>query len=336
MRHFIIVAVLVAIVTAIVTFGLESAQLLPPVASAEGQQVDRLFGLHIQVIAFLFSLIVVFMVYSIVVFRRKRGDTGDGANIHGNTKLEIAWTVAPLAAVLFFSFLGARQLADITAASPDEMVIEVTAQQFAWRFDYPEYGISSAELNLPQGRQILFKLTATDVIHSFWVPEFRVKQDAVPGKTTTLRVTPTETGQYKIRCAELCGTGHHSMLATVNVLQPADFEAWVAQQTAPQPSATGSELGAQIAQLQGCIGCHSVDGSQRVGPTWLGLYGTQEALEDGSSVLVDEEYLQQSILDPAAQITKGFPNVMPPTYKDSLSQEEVAALVEYIKSLGEE
>jgi cytochrome c oxidase subunit 2 len=336
MKHFIIVAVLVAIITALVTLGLGSAQLVPPIASEEGLQVDRLFGLHIQVIAFLFSLIMVLMVYSIVVFRRKRGETGDGAYFHGNTKLEIAWTIAPLVTVLFFSFLGARQLAEITAASPDEMVIEVTAQQFAWRFDYPDYGISSAELNLPRGRQILFKLTATDVIHSFWVPEFRVKQDAVPGMTTTLRVTPTHVGQYQIRCAELCGTGHYSMLAPVNVMEPSDFEAWVSEKTMPSDLTTGADLGAETAQLQGCLGCHSTDGSRLVGPTWLGLYGTQEALEEGTSVLVDEVYLRESILNPADQITKGFPNVMPATYKDTLSEEDVEALIEYIKSLGDQ
>jgi cytochrome c oxidase subunit 2 len=335
MRHFIIVAVLVAIVTALVTIGLGSAQLVPPIASEEGLQIDRLFGLHIRVIAFLFSLIMVVMIYSIVVFRRKQGETGDGAYVRGNAKLEIAWTIAPLATVLFFSFLGARQLAQITAASPDEMVIEVTAQQFAWRFDYPDYGISSAELNLPRGRQILFKLTATDVIHSFWVPEFRVKQDAVPGMTTNLRVTPTQVGQYQIRCAELCGTGHYSMLAPVNVMEPADFEAWVSEKTMPS-DLTGADLGAAIAQLQGCVGCHSIDGSRLVGPTWLGLYGTQEALEGDTSVLVDEAYLRDSILHPADQITKGYPNVMPATYEDALSEEQVEALVEYIKSLGEQ
>lgn len=334
MKHFFIVAVLVAIVTVLVTIGLGSIQLLPPIASEEGLQIDRLFGLHIQVIAFLFALIVVFIIYSVVVFRRKPGETGDGAYFHGNTKLEIAWTIVPLVTVLFFSFLGARQLAQITAASPDEMIVEVTGQQFAWRFDYPDHGITSPELNLPRGRQVLLRLSSSDVIHSFWVPEFRVKQDAVPGMVTELRVTPTHVGRYKVRCAELCGTGHYNMLATVNVMEPADFEAWVAEQTAPAESAAGAELGAKIAQLHGCLGCHSTDGRRLVGPTWLGLYGTEESLEGGSAVLVDDEYLRESILDPAAQTTEGFPNVMPPNYKDTLSEAEIEALIEYIKSLA--
>lgn len=334
MKHFIAVAILVAIVTALVTIGLGSIHLLPSLASEQGVLVDGLFGLHVRVITFLFSLIVVITLYSIVVFRRKPGDTGDGRHIEGNTALEIVWTIIPLGTVLFFATLGARQLSQITTPSPDEMVIEVTAQQFAWRFDYPDYGITTTELNLPHGRPILFKLTSMDVIHSFWVPEFRMKQDAVPGMTTTLRVTPSQVGQYKVRCAELCGTGHHAMLAAVNVMEPVDFQAWVDKETAASKLA-GAELGAELAKTQGCIGCHSIDGSQLVGPTWLGLYGRQVTFADGTTVQADEEYLRQSILDPAAQIVKGFPaNVMPNTYKDTLSQDDVGALIEYIESLG--
>ncbi len=343
MRHYIIVAMLVAVVTALVTIGLGSAQLLPPVASEEGMRVDNLFGLHIRVIAFLFALIVVFTVYSVVVFRRKPGETGDGLYIHGNTKLEIIWTVVPLVTVLFFGVLGARQLSQITLPDSDELVVDVTAQQFAWRFDYPDFGITSSELNLPRGRQVLLRLNAVDVIHSFWVPEFRVKQDAVPGMITELRITPTQAGEYKVRCAEICGTAHYSMLAPVKVIEAADFEAWVAEKTAPSEAeaetaaseVSGAQLGAELVQTQGCLGCHSTDGSRLVGPTWLGIYGAEESLEDGTSVLVDEEYLRSSILEPNDQITRGFPaRVMPNTYKDVLSDAEIEAVIEYIRSLG--
>ena len=351
MKHIIIVAVLVAIVTALVILGLSSIQLLPTIASAEGALIDNLFELQVIIIAFLFSLIVVFVLYSVVVFRRKPGEVEEGPNIRGNTKLEVVWTVVPLITVLSLGVIGARQLRVISTPAPDELVVDVIASSFAWRFDYPDEGISSPVLNVPQGRQIAFRITSvdTDVIHSFWVPEFRVKQDAVPGQVNTLRITPTHVGQYKVRCAELCGVGHAYMLAEVNVMEPADFEAWLATQTPPPEAAdaeagtevtgsevTGAELGAQIAQSQGCIGCHSSDGSQLVGPTWQGLFGTEEVLEDGSSVLVDEEYVRNSILEPAAQITEGFPNVMPATYKDTLTEEEIDALVEYIKSLGEQ
>ena len=350
MKHFVIVAVLVAIVTAVVTIGLGNAQIVPPLASAEGLEVDRLFGLHIQIIAFLFALILVFTLYSVVVFRRKPGDDSDGQHIHGNTKLEIVWTVIPLITVLYFGVIGAQQLSQITRPNSEELVVEVTAQQYAWTFHYPDWDITSPELNLPRDRQVLFQMTSLDVIHSFWVPEFRIKQDAVPGSTTELRITPTEVGAYKVRCAELCGTAHYSMLAPVNVLEPSDFEAWVAEHTAPPetpeesvpsqesdgaPEGPSAVQGAELAQSQGCLGCHSVDGSQLVGPTWLGLYGSEEALEDGTSVTVDDAYLLSSILEPGAQLTQGYPNIMPATYQDTLSDEEIEALIEYIKSLGE-
>jgi len=351
MRHFITVAVLVVISTILVSIGLEFLPILPLQAGQEAASVDWLFKLELRVIAFLFSLIVVFTLYSVIVFRRKAGETQDGPHIHGNAKLEIIWTVIPLITVLFFGVLGAQGLSQITSPEPDELVVEVTAQQFAWRFDYPDHGITFAsELHLPRDRQVLLKMTSTDVIHSFWVPELRVKQDAVPGMTTELRLTPTEVGDYQVRCTELCGTAHYSMLAPVKVEEPADFEAWVAANAASSNDMTqsegaadtgpleltGAELGAQVAQTQGCAGCHSVDGSQLVGPTWLGLYDSQVTLDDDTTVVADADYLRRSIVETNAEIVKGFPaSVMPGIYKDTLSEEQIDALVEYIKSLAE-
>ncbi len=354
MKHFVIVAVLVVISTILVSIGLEILPILPPQAGQEATTVDWLFRLELRVIAFLFSLIVVFTLYSVVVFRRKAGETDDGPHIHGSAKLEIIWTVIPLITVLFFGVLGARGLSQITSPEPDELVVEVTAQQFAWRFDYPEHGItSSSELHLPRGRPVLLRMTSLDVIHDFWVPDLRVKQDAVPGMTTELRITPTELGEYKVRCAELCGTAHYSMLAPVKVEEPADFEAWVAANAAssaatPETASsegpvaaapselTGTGLGAELAQTQGCLGCHSVDGSQLVGPTWLGLYDSQVTLDDDTTVVADEDYLRRSIVETNAEIVKGFPaSVMPGIYSDTLSEEQIDALVEYIKSLAE-
>jgi cytochrome c oxidase subunit 2 len=244
MKHLIVVGILVAIITVLVAFGLNNAGLLPAAASEEAVTIDSLFKLEMGVIAFLFSLIVVMVLYSVIVFRRRAGDTGDGPHHHGNGRLEIIWTVIPLFTVLYFSVLGVQRLQEITRPEPDEIVVDVTSLQFAWQFTYPDQGITSPELNLPRGRQVVFRLQSRDVIHSFWVPEFRVKQDAVPGMITELRVKPTEAGQYKVRCAELCGTSHYAMLATVNVMEPADFDAWLAQQTAALQPAT-AEPGAE-------------------------------------------------------------------------------------------
>ena len=187
------------------------------------------------------------------------------------------------------------------------------------------------------GRQILLQLTSTDVIHSFWVPEFRIKQDAVPGRWTTLRVTPTRVGDYRLRCAELCGYAHTAMLAPVVVVEEADFEAWLAGQevaTGPLEGMTPEERGALVAELQGCLGCHSVDGSEAVGPTWLGLFGSERQMESGPAAIADEAYLRDSIMHPASQVVAGFPKIMP-VYETVLSDEDLEGLIAYIKSLSQ-
>jgi cytochrome c oxidase subunit 2 len=336
-KHILIASVLVIIVSALVMLGLNALDLVPDLASEEGVSVDQMFAVQIYIIAFIFSLIVVLMLYSVVVFRRKPGDTSDGTYVKGNTPLEITWTVIPLILVMGMGVWGARQLNDITAPDPGELVVEVTGFQWGWRFDYPESGVSSTELYLPRNRQVLFQLTSIDVIHSFWVPEFRIKQDAVPGRTTYLRVTPTELGDYSALCAEMCGYAHAAMRAPVVVVEEQEFEAWLDGQVVEAESAgdkTPSEQGAELAESAGCLACHSVDGSTMVGPTWLGLFGSERMLEDGTTVVADEDYLRTSILEPGSQVVADYPNVMPAAY-DLLSDKELAALVEYIRSLSE-
>ena len=227
MKHLAVASVLVVIVTLLVILLLTSTNLLPGLASEEGAFVDQMFRAQIYVIAFIFSLIVVLVLYSVVVFRQKPGDEGEGQYITGNTALEIGWTLVPLVIVIIFATWGALHLAEVTAGEEGELVVEVTGFQFGWRFDYPDAGVSSDELWLPLNRQVLFRITSRDVIHSFWVPEFRLKQDAVPGRWTELRVKPTETGDYRLRCAELCGYAHAAMISRVVVVEPAAFEAWL-------------------------------------------------------------------------------------------------------------
>ena len=228
MRHFVIVGILV-IVTAILTYvGLDSVGLLPVEASAQAVSIDWLWNWQVVAISFLFSLIVVPMAYSLVVFRRRKGDTTDAEHIEGNTTLEIAWTVVPLIIVVIFAYMGAYSLGEIKRVDPDAVVIKVKAQQFQWTFEYPEYGIISTELHLPVNQQVVLKMEAVDVIHSFWVPEFRIKQDVVPGRVTEYRVTPNLVGLYKVRCAELCGSGHAVMEGLVVVSEEANYEKWLA------------------------------------------------------------------------------------------------------------
>ncbi|RMF00030.1 MAG: cytochrome c oxidase subunit II [Chloroflexi bacterium] len=338
MKHLVTVVVLIVAVTVIVGVFFSNIDLTPIAASAEATPIDWLFNLHMQVIAFLFAMIMVFVLYSVFAFRRKPGDDSDGDYFHGHTTLEIVWTIVPLVIVLYFSYLGAVTLADITTPGDNEMVVEVTAQQWSWRFDYPEAGLTTTELNLPLGRTVLLKMTSNDVLHDFWVPEFRVKQDTVPGMTKELRITPTELGTYKVRCAELCGTDHAYMLANVNVMTSDGFEEWLAgeqEALAAAESGPAAERGAKLAEVNGCTACHTIDGSPGVGPTWLNMYEEDIPLADGSTVKADEEYLRESIVDPGAKIVDGFNNIMPPKFGETLSAEEIDALIAYMESLGE-
>lgn len=233
-RHFIVAAALVAITTVIMDILLKAALPLPVQASLEALIIDELIGWHLTLIAFLFSLIVVFMLYSIVVFRKRPGDESDGEHFEGNTTLEIAWTVIPLIAVIVFAFYGVNSLAEVTRSEPNEVVVKVNGFQWGWSFEYDDGAILSPEMVLPVGKRARMEMSTRDVIHSFWIPEMRVKQDLVPGQVTELRFTPSEMGEYRLLCAELCGRSHWSMVAPVRVVSEAEYDQWLSQQRAEQ------------------------------------------------------------------------------------------------------
>ncbi len=335
MGHFVIVGVLVVVMAVLTYFGLDAAglatQMHPVAASAQAAPIDQLWHWEVMVISFLFALIVVPMMYSLVVFRQKKGEMKDGEHMEGNANLEIAWTVIPLIIVVVFAYFGAYSLGEVRRVDPNAMVINVTGQQFSWTFEYPEYGFITTELHLPVDRQVVLKMQSTDVIHSFWVPEFRIKQDVVPGRITEYRVTPTLEGSYKVRCAELCGTSHAYMENPVIVVSGEEYETWVAEQIKiAEASKTPEGQGKILATQYGCVGCHSADGSPMTGPTWFGLFGKTENLSDGSTYTVDEAYITESIKEPTAKVVEGFAPVMPPY---NLTDEEIANIIAYIKTL---
>jgi cytochrome c oxidase subunit 2 len=332
MKHFVIVAILVVLSTFLVYYGLVSLGLLPQQASLQAVSIDKLFNVHLWLISFLFSLIVGILIYSLVVFRRRKGETGDGVYIEGNTRLEVLWTLIPLGAVIFLAYIGAMSLAEVQRIDPSAMVVKVIGGQWFWKFQYPDYGFSSEKLFLPVNRQVDLQMTSQDVIHSFWVPEFRVKQDLVPGRTTDLRITPTIIGQYKVRCAELCGASHAYMEGAVNVVSQEDFDKWITEQKSAAP-VDPVLRGQQLAQQYGCTNCHSTDGSAKIGPTWKAIADSKVTLSDGSSVIADNTYLTTSIVNPNYQIVSGFPANVMPSFANTLDQTEVEALVAYIQSL---
>ncbi|MBL8049914.1 MAG: cytochrome c oxidase subunit II [Anaerolineales bacterium] len=338
MQHFVIVGILVIITTILTYLGLDVAGLAkqqhPIAASAQSVSIDQLWQWEMIVISFLFAVIFVPMMYSLVAFRQKKGEMKDGEHMEGNTSLEIAWTVIPLFLVVIFAYLGGWSLGEVRRVDPQALVINVKGQQFTWTFEYPEYGIITNELHLPADRQVVLKMTSIDVIHSFWVPEFRIKQDVVPGRITEYRVTPTLVGNYKVRCAELCGTSHAYMENAVIVNTQADYDAWIAEQAelAKLAAQTPEGQGRLLTVRNGCTGCHSLDGTPLTGPTWFNIFGKTEEMNDGSTLVIDEAYLIESILNPNAKIVAGFPSpsVMPAFV---FSDEELANIIAYIKTL---
>ena len=338
-RHFFFTAIIVAALTAGLGAWLENVIARMPIGSGASRQavyISALLGQHFWAIAFLFALIVGIMLYSFIAFRQKKGELKDGDYIEGNTALEIVWTVIPLGVVIWFAFLGAQSLGYMEQQNDNALRVNVTGRQWSWSFEYPEYGIVSDVLVLPENEQTLLRLRSSDVIHSFWVPEFGPKQDLLPGgEVRELRVNPDVSGEYRLRCAELCGVQHALMLADVIVMPRPEFKAWVDAKIAENPCLDGDQIGCgeKLARENGCLACHSVDGSVQVGPTWLGLFGREELLDDGTTVVADAEYLIRSIREPGAQIVSGFQNIMPAGIADNLSDDDVQAIVSYIESL---
>ncbi len=345
-RHFVGVTGVVIVLSIIVYLLLRAIYQLPVAASAEAVGIDALFEGHFILISFLFSLVVGFMLYCIVAFRRRPGDDSDGHHFHGHTGLEIVWTIIPLGLVVFFGVWGAQLLGDITEPKPNETLVRVIGQQWSWAFEYPEFDdMRTTELVLPVDQPVLLEMVSLDVLHSFWVPEFRVKQDLLPVEPRDLRFTPTIIGEYKVRCAEICGTLHASMLAPVRILSAADFDAWVQEQSVSVTQLPPEERGEVWYAQFGCQSCHTLDGTSAVGPSWQGLYGSERPLDNGQTVTADEEYLRRAILDPHAELVQGFLPVMPDTFEQQFAQEEarhggevdiVEELIAFIRALDEQ
>jgi cytochrome c oxidase subunit 2 len=208
-------------------------------ASTAAPKIDELLGVLIVLSSFVFSLVMVMLFYALWKFKAKPGDESDGEPIHGNTRLEVAWTLIPTVIVLFAAGYSWKILDEIEEPAKNPLTVDVFSQQYAWSFGYPgkDFAYSQGEMHVPLGRQVHFKMHAQDVIHSFWVPEWRIKKDNVPGITTTAIVTPDRVGTYQLICTELCGFGHASMRATVVVEPPASFRRWVAglEEKIPDP-----------------------------------------------------------------------------------------------------
>ncbi|MBP7148358.1 MAG: cytochrome c oxidase subunit II [Acidobacteria bacterium] len=302
-------------------------QLLPQQASDVAPRVDHLFfalvALALFITALVAALIVVFSV------RYRRGSPADRSNPpHGNNALEIAWIGGPLIVVMGLFWWGARTYVELYADRPAPLEIHVVGKQWMWKFQHPEGHREIDELHLPLGTEVRLVLTSQDVIHSLFVPAFRVKRDAVPGRYTSVAFTPTRPGRFPLFCAEYCGTEHSLMRGAVVVLEPARYEQWLA---GTPPDTTPAASGEDLFLGRRCAFCHRDDGSG-VGPSLVGVAGSRVRLTSGLSVTADENYLRDSILVPNSQVVDGYPNVMP-TFQGQLSEQELYQLIAYIQSL---
>jgi cytochrome c oxidase subunit 2 len=302
---------------------------LPTPASREAGRIDFVFWFVIVICIVIFAIVAAAMLYAIVRFRAAPDDDSDGPPIHGHTGLEIVWTLVPTLLVTAIGVVSAVVLAQNDAQGKNVLNVEVTAQQFAWTFTYPDAKVTTATLYLPKGRSVLLTLNSKDVIHSFWVPEFAQKQDTVPGLTTTLHITPDRVGNFPVICTELCGLGHALMRSQAVVMEPAAFDAWLKKQTQASSSANSTVSGAALFQDNACGSCHTLTAAGaagKVGPNLDDLVA--EAKRAGKPVLA---FARESIASPNAYIEHGFPqNVMPETFASSLSSQQLDALATYL------
>jgi cytochrome c oxidase subunit 2 len=330
-RAALVRMVAIGIVTAILVTLV--AVLIPWLPDSASEQMDRItftYWFTTVICIAIFALVAAVSVYSIFAFRAQPEDDGDGPPIHGHTGLEIAWTAVPALLVIAIGVVTAVVLSQNANASANALDVRVFAQQFAWRFEYPDQkGLRSYELVLPVDRDVEFTMTAADVIHSFWIPEMGQKQDVVPGVETTIVVTPTRTGSFTLVCTELCGLGHATMRAPVRVLSQADWSAWVKEQQAAAAPGPGGTDGAAVFASAGCGGCHAFAPAGTDGAIGPGLDDLAAAAEKAGQPL--DEFVRASIVDPDAMIGPGFePGVMPKTFGQSLTEDEIDALVTYL------
>jgi cytochrome c oxidase subunit 2 len=293
------------------------------------QGVDLTFIIILGISVFFLIGITAVMIYFVFRYSRKRNPKA--TNIEGNTKLEILWTAIPLVLVLIMFYFGWLGYSPMRKVPEGAIPVRATGQMWSWSFEYPN-GKKSAELVVPLNKPVRLDLFSLDVLHSLYIPAFRIKEDVVPGKNNYMWFIAQIEGEYDLFCAEYCGDRHSYMLSKVKVLPESDYNNWLAKSDIPADEPPGLTLLKQNA----CITCHSLDGSKIIGPSFKGIYGHEvEVVTDGQdlTVTVDDEYIKRSIYEPNADVVKGFNQGLMISYKQTLKEEDVQKIIEYIKGL---
>lgn len=308
---------------------------LPLDASEQGGRIDFTYWFMTGIAIFVFAIVAAILVYAVINFRVKDpNDWSDGPPVHGHTGLEITWTIIPFALVTAVAIVSAIVLHDNAKAGANPLRVTAIGQQFAWTFRYPN-GVVLPELRLPIHRGLVLTLTSKDVLHSFWVPEFRQKQDAVPGLPTEIVITPTRLGTFPVICVELCGLGHSTMRSQAIVMTQADYNKWYANSAKPPAGGGagggggGANAGLAVFNNNGCGACHTFTAAKATGKVGPDLDKLKESAQTAGQPL--DEFIKQSIVDPNAYIAPGYAKgVMPETFKSTLSSAQLDQLVNYL------
>jgi cytochrome c oxidase subunit II len=306
------------------------ASMLPRQGSVFAGEVDFLYMFLFWLSVVLFLGIAVPSLYFCWRYRYQPGRVTPHQT--HNTVLEITWSILPLFLCVGIFFWGLASWMKSTVAPGEAMEIQITAKKWLWQFEYPDGSRTVNDLHLPVGKPARFVMTSEDVLHDFFVPDMRVKHDIVPGRYTEVWFTPTLLGLHTVTCAEYCGKGHSDMQAKLTVETEADFKKWLETGGTEWMNYTPEEWGKIQRDEKGCATCHSIDGSRGQGPSWKGIWGKMEKLSDGKEVLVDENYVRESMMFPQAKIVAGFQPIMP-TFQGLLHDQDVRGLIAYIKTL---
>jgi cytochrome c oxidase subunit 2 len=303
-------------------------RLLPEQASTTAVHVDHL-AIYLMTVAVIFSTLIFFFIfYFAVKYRRRTGHERTG-DIKSPLMLEILWSVIPFILMMVMFTWGASVFFEMSRPPDDAMNVYVVGKQWMWKAQHVEGQREINQLHVPLGRPVRLTMTSEDVIHSFYMPAFRVKFDVLPGRYTTAWFHPTKPGQYHLFCAEYCGTQHSGMIGSIYVMEPAEYETWLAGGAGGESLAAN---GQKLFQYLACANCHRTDKPGR-GPNLEGVFGTPVQLTSGETVNADEAYVRESILNPSAKVVAGFQNVMP-TFQGLVTEEDLLQLIEYVKSLA--
>lgn len=310
---------------------------MPEAASAHAASIDVLYWFLILSCAVLFLLVIAPLFYIIFRYRRKHVNQRAESQKAHNFWLESLWTFLPFIYLAVLFVWGFWQYLDMYVAPHDAKELRVVGQKWQWAVDYPTEEISvagvGATVAVPVNRPVKLIMSSQDVIHSFFIPNLRVKQDVVPGRYSTLWFQADKVGEYPILCAEYCGDLHSQMLAKLVVMSEDDYGKWIENIKAADKDTPLPELGKKLYTKLGCIACHSLDGSIKLAPSFKGVYGKMEEFSDGTSAKIDDDYIRNKILKPQQHVAKGYPPIMP-SFQGRVSERELSGLIAFIKSLS--